>query len=113
MDSQSADRLIPTQDQKDALAGTSGFPSRFNPLVTTEDPRLTTPSGVRRDTVFAHDGDSIPHGFAGTPYIVPGGSVAGEIVTVTSTDAVNFVVAIKTNQGESGTPQNITWIGVL
>ena len=58
------------------------------------------------------DGDTIAHGFTSTPYIVPTGTVAGEIVTATSRGPTTWTVAIKTNQGEPGTPQVVIWIAV-
>jgi hypothetical protein len=41
MDFQSSTRFLPTQDEKDAMKGTSGRPGRDNPFITDEDPRLT------------------------------------------------------------------------
>jgi hypothetical protein len=40
MGDQSRDKFLPTLDEKDALQGTDGRPSRFNKYVTEEDPRL-------------------------------------------------------------------------
>jgi len=37
--------LLPTADEKDALAGSSGTPGSTNPYVTSADPRLTGASG--------------------------------------------------------------------
>jgi hypothetical protein len=37
--------LLPTADEKDALAGSSGTPDSTNPYVTSADPRLTGASG--------------------------------------------------------------------
>lgn len=40
MGDQSRDRFLPTPDEKDALQGTDGEPSRFNKFVTDQDPRI-------------------------------------------------------------------------
>jgi hypothetical protein len=56
------------------------------------------------------DGGTIAHGCAATPASVQvSGSVAGEIVTVTSVDATNITVAVKTAAGEAGTAQTVYW----
>ncbi len=56
------------------------------------------------------DGGTIAHGCAAAPTTVTvSGSVAGEIVTVTSIDATNITVAIKKSDGSAGTPQTIYW----
>lgn len=113
MDSQSATRQIPTQDEKDAFKGTAGEPSRSNLFVTDDDPRLLSLSSLMKGTVFANDGDVISHGFTTTPSaVVVSGSVAGEIVTRDTITATTFTVRIKTNLGEPGTPQNVTYIAV-
>jgi uncharacterized Zn-binding protein involved in type VI secretion len=113
MDGQSATRYLPTQDQKDALKGTTGLPTRFNLFVTDDDPRLLALSSLMKGTALANDGDIISHGFITTPSaVVVSGSVAGEIVTRDTISATTFTVRIKTNQGESGTPQNVTYIAV-
>lgn len=56
------------------------------------------------------DGGTIAHGCAAAPTMVQvSGTVAGEIVTVTSIDATNITVAIKDNDGSAGTTQTIYW----
>ena len=56
------------------------------------------------------DGDTITHGFSVAPQsVIAGGSVAGEIITVTAISATTFTVAIKTNLNAPGTPQTIYW----
>lgn len=56
------------------------------------------------------DGGTIAHGCATTPSVATvSGSVAGEIVTVTSIDATNITVAIKGNDGSAGTTQTVYW----
>jgi len=113
-DYQSATRLIPTQDQKDALNGTAGSPSRFNEFVTADDPRIALLSDLMKGAVLAEDGDTIPHGFATTPSaVLVSGSVPGETVTRDTIGATTFIVRIKTNQGEPGTPQIVTFIAVV
>ena len=61
------------------------------------------------------DGQTIAHGLSDTPNIVNvTGTVAGEIVTVTSVDATNIIVAIKQADGTtSGTNQDINWSASL
>jgi len=48
------DSRVPTQDENDALAGTTGAPSAANPYVTTTDPRV--PSTSVDETIPRHDG---------------------------------------------------------
>jgi hypothetical protein len=56
------------------------------------------------------DGGTIAHGCVKAPTKVTlTGSVAGEIVTVTSIDATNITVAIKKPDGSAGTPQTVYW----
>ncbi len=56
------------------------------------------------------DGGMIVHGLSSTPTKARlTGTVAGEIVTVTSLDATNIKVAIKKPDGSSGTSQTIYW----
>ena len=56
------------------------------------------------------DGGTIAHGCAAAPTTVTvSGSVAGEIVTVTSIDATNITVAIKKSDGSAGTAQTVYW----
>ncbi len=57
------------------------------------------------------DGGTIAHGCAKAPTVATvSGSVAGEIVTVTSIDATNITVAIKAADGTTpGTPQTVYW----
>ena len=56
------------------------------------------------------DGGTIAHGCVKAPTKVTlTGSVAGEIVTVTSIDATNITVAIKKPDGSAGTTQTIYW----
>lgn len=56
------------------------------------------------------DGTNITHGLSGAPtkYGVTG-TVAGEIVTVTSVSGSVLTVAIKAPDGSAGTTQNIAW----
>ena len=61
-------------------------------------------------TATVADGGTIAHGCTATPTVaVVSGSVAGEIVTVTSIGATNITVAIKDNDGSGGTTQTIYW----
>ncbi len=56
------------------------------------------------------DGGAIPHNLSSTPTKARlTGSVAGEIVTITSLNATNIIVAIKKPDGSSGTTQTIYW----
>jgi parallel beta-helix repeat protein len=56
------------------------------------------------------DGGTIAHGCAAAPTKVSlTGSVAGELVTITSIDATNITVAIKKPDGSAGTTQTIYW----
>ncbi len=57
------------------------------------------------------DGGTIPHGCVAAPTTATvSGSVAGEIVTVTSIDATNITVAIKAADGTTpGTTQTVYW----
>ncbi|WP_343241640.1 NosD domain-containing protein [Methanoculleus sp. UBA312] len=56
------------------------------------------------------DGGTIAHGCAAAPTTATvSGSVAGEIVTVTSIDATNITVAIKKSDGSAGTSQTVYW----
>lgn len=56
------------------------------------------------------DGGTIAHGCAAAPTTATvSGSVAGEIVTVTSIDATNITVAIKKPDGSAGTAQTVYW----
>jgi hypothetical protein len=41
--------------------------------------------------------------------VIATGSVAGEMVTVTSIDATNITVAIKKPDGSAGTTQTVYW----
>ncbi len=57
------------------------------------------------------DGGTIAHGDAIAPTaVVATGSVAGEMVSVTSLDDTTFTVAIKKHDGTAGTAQTIYWI---
>ena len=56
------------------------------------------------------DGGTIAHGCAAAPTkVIATGSVAGEIVTVTSISATNITVAIKKPDGSAGTTQTVYW----
>jgi Periplasmic copper-binding protein (NosD) len=56
------------------------------------------------------DGGSIAHGLGGIPlHVSITGSSAGEIVSLTSVDATNLTVAIKTSDGSAGTTQIVYW----
>lgn len=56
------------------------------------------------------DGGTIAHGLDVTPIIaVASGTVAGEMVSVTSLDATNLTIAIKKHDGTAGTTQSIMW----
>lgn len=67
----------------------------------------TTASGA---AAAVSDGGTITHGFTTAPTtVLVSGSVAGEIVTVTSIGSTTFTVAIKTNLGAAGTSQTIYW----
>ena len=59
------------------------------------------------------DGGTITHGYASAPTaVLITGSVAGQIVTVSSIGATTFTVAIKTNLGAAGTAQTIYWMAM-
>ncbi|WP_461369171.1 glycoside hydrolase family protein [Candidatus Darwinibacter acetoxidans] len=61
-------------------------------------------------TTLPAGGGTIAHGCAATPTVATvSGSVAGEIVTVTSIDATNITVAIKKPDGGAGTAQTVYW----
>jgi hypothetical protein len=56
------------------------------------------------------DGGTIAHGCAAAPTTVTvSGSVANEIVTVTSIDTTNITIAIKKPDGSAGTAQTVYW----
>jgi hypothetical protein len=56
------------------------------------------------------DGGTIAHGLSGIPlHVSITGSLAGEIVSLTSVDATNLTVAIKTSGGSAGTTQIVYW----
>lgn len=56
------------------------------------------------------DGGTIAHGLSSAPSsFLVSGRVAGEIVTVTNSDATNLTVAIKTHAGAAGTTQNVDY----
>jgi len=56
------------------------------------------------------DGGTIDHGCAAAPTVATvSGSVAGDIVTVTSLDATHITVAIKKHDGTAGTTQTVYW----
>ena len=60
------------------------------------------------------DGGTINHGLADTPtHVIATGSVAGEIITVSTFDANHFHVAIKKPDGSAGTQQTIYWEAYL
>jgi len=64
-------------------------------------------------TASRTDGSTITHGFSAAPTaVVVSGTVAGEIVTVSSIASTTFTVAIKTNLGEAGTSQTIYWVAI-
>jgi hypothetical protein len=68
---------------------------------------VTENAGV---AVSVADGGTIAHGCAATPTVATvSGSVAGEIVTVTSIDATNITIAIKKPDGSAGTAQTVYW----
>lgn len=57
------------------------------------------------------DGGTIAHGLGFVPgFALLTGTVAQQIVTVTSLDATNITVAIKTTAGASGTSQVVYWM---
>jgi len=68
--------------------------------------------GIKAWTQVLADGAVIAHGMVGTPHVGVTGSVQGEIITRT-VDATNITISIKTNQGEIGTPQEVTCIAIL
>ena len=60
------------------------------------------------------DGSTIAHGLPSTPTVATvSGSVAAEMVTVTSLDAANITVAIKDDAGNAGTSQTVYWRATL
>ena len=60
------------------------------------------------------DGGTIAHSCSTTPTVaVVSGSVAGEIVTVTSLDGTNITVAIKDNDDSAGTSQTVYWRAIV
>jgi len=114
------------------LAGTTGIvsvnggsitaPTRvwaFDVLPTTFRARDVDGAVTRKaGTATIGDGGTIAHGLAVKPmwnadatptrYGVTG-SVAGQIVTVTSVNATNLTVAIKTGGGAAGSSQTVAW----
>jgi hypothetical protein len=59
------------------------------------------------------DGDTITHGLGTTPTAVfLTGSVAGEILSVTTIGATTFTIAIKTPLQAPGTAQTVYWLAV-
>ena len=71
MDFQSATRMIPTQDEKDALKGTGGPPSRFNPFVTNNDSRLVGAGGKGYLELMAQSLIPSQDGMEPAPYVSP------------------------------------------
>ena len=56
------------------------------------------------------DGGTIAHGMTIAPTVVQASpSVAGEMVSVTTIDATNITVALKTHAGAAGTTQTVYW----
>ena len=53
--------VLPTDGQKNALAGTQGTPGTLNPYVTTQDPRL---SDARTPASHSHGDGDLPAGLA-------------------------------------------------
>ena len=71
------------------------------------------PTNVYRkqsSTASVADGGAITHGMQITPTsVIATGSVAGQIVSVTTIASGSFVVTIKTGAGAAGTTQTIYW----
>jgi hypothetical protein len=60
------------------------------------------------------DGGTISHSIIGTPrFVTVVGTVADQIVTVSSVSSTTITVAIRTVSGTSGTPQKIYWSATL
>ncbi len=77
-----------------------------NSVVANNQGYITENNG----TSSISDGSTIPHSLSSIPTKARlTGTVAGEIVTVTSLDATNIKVAIKKPDSSSGTPQTIYW----
>lgn len=82
-------------------------------LIATELAGIIAGDGFACGSESVADGGTIAHGLAGTPdVVIVTGSFAGEIVTATA-DATNITVSIKTNLGEAGTTQVVSWMAKL
>ncbi len=78
-----------------------------NAIIENNTGYVTQNGGAAGSTA---DGGTIAHGCDMTPTSATvAASVAGEIATVTSIDASNITVAIKTHAGAAGTSQTIYW----
>jgi len=84
-----------------------------NGLIATEIAGIIAGTGFACGSESVADGGTIAHGLEGTPdVVILTGSVAGQIITGT-VDATNITVAIKTNLGEAGTTQSVSWMAKL
>ena len=82
-------------------------------LIQAEFTSILAGTGFACGSESVADGGTIAHGLEGTPdVVIVTGSFAGEIVTATA-DATNITVAIKTNLGEAGTTQTVSWMAKL
>lgn len=82
-------------------------------LIATELASIIAGDGFACGSESVADGGTIAHGLGDTPdVVIVTGSFAGEIVTATA-DATNITVAIKTNLGEAGTTQTVSWMAKL
>jgi hypothetical protein len=85
----------------------NGPSATYPPTIHNNTGYLTENYGAEESVA---DGGTIAHGLAGTPdYVEVTGTIAGEIITVTSIDATNITIAIKTHAGAVGTTQTIYW----
>lgn len=76
MGDESSTRLIPTQDEKDALKGTGATPpSRFNPFVSNDDSRLAGGGAVRYLDILPQSLIPTDDGMEQMPYVSGGGVI--------------------------------------
>jgi len=82
-------------------------------LIQAELASIIAGTGFACGSESVADGGTIAHGLDGTPdVVILTGSVAGEIITGT-VDATNITVSIKTNLGEAGQTQTVSWMAKL
>jgi hypothetical protein len=103
------DKVVAKNNYLDTnTANLSVDPAVTNATVIANTGYVTENKGAAASTA---DGGTIAHGCAAAPTTVTvSGSVAGEIVTVTSIDATNITVGIKAADGTTpGTSQTVYW----